>query len=191
MLSDYFIANFPLPGNDSYTNIKCSGNGMAIFLTKKLLPSFNHSSFHLNNNSCTGHQLNHSHIILETGFSERSFNGSYVHANLVHGHLKNPRNCSLKNITTRFDVECKEPALAVRNNKSSLSHLNLPKVGSEEVYVKAESKLHNMSLLAHEGKLLEPLRTSTTLSSTTIFEFETSNVSTALAVQDGGVRLKG
>ena len=161
MLSDYFIANFPPPGNDSYTNIKCSGNGMAIFLTKKLLPSFNHSSFHLNNNSCTGHQLNHSHIILETGFSERSFNGSHVHENLEHGYLKNPRNCSLKNITTRFDVECKEPALAARNNMSSESHLNLPKVGSEEVYVKAESKLHNMSLLAHEGKLLQALRTST------------------------------
>ena len=58
-------------------------------------------------------------------------------------------------------MECKESALAVRNNKSSLSHLIWPKVGSEEVYVKAESKLHNMSLLAHEGKLLEALRTST------------------------------
>ena len=79
----------------------------------------------------------------------------------------------------------------MRNNTSSESDLNLPKVGSEEVYVKAESKLHNMSRLAHEGKLLETLRTSTTQSSTTIFEFETSNVSTTLALQDGGVRLKG
>ncbi|XP_020606065.1 uncharacterized protein LOC110044824 [Orbicella faveolata] len=138
-------------------NIQCFGNGITILLTKKHLPSFNHSSFHLNNNSCTGHRLNHSHIILQTGLSDcgtikRSFNGSYIYANLVHGYLNNPKNCSSKNITTTFAVECKQPsALAMKNKTTSEFGKNLPKVGSEEVYAKPESKLQTMPLLAHEG----------------------------------------
>ena len=161
MLSDHCIAKFPLPGDDKYINIQCSGNGMTIYLTKKLLPSFNHSSFHLNNNSCTGHQLNHSHIILETGFSDcgtikRRFKGSYFHANLVQGYLKNPRKCSSENITTRFAVECEDPSEAARKNRtSSESGLNLGNNGSEEVDVKRDSMFTKMPLLAnHEGKLL-------------------------------------
>lgn len=148
-------------------NIECFGNGITILLTKKHLPSFNHSSFHLNNNSCTGHRLNHSHIILQTGLSDcgtikRSFNGSYIYANLVHGYLNNPKNCSSKNITTTFAVECKQPsALAMKNKTTSEFGKNLPKVGSEEVYAKPESKLQTMPLLAHEGELLSNKATTT------------------------------
>lgn len=140
---------------------------MAIFLTKKHLPSFNHSSFHLNNNSCTGHQLNHSHIILQTGLSDcgtiiRSFNGSYIFSNLVHGYLKNPvKNCSStnmttafavqNNMTTTFAVECIQLSAEAVTNKTSLdSALNLHNVENKEVYVKAESILPTMSPLGYE-----------------------------------------
>ena len=140
-------------------NILCLGNDMTILLTKKHLPSFNHSSFHLNNNSCTGHQLNHSHLVLQTGLSgcgtiKRRFNGSYIYANLLQGSLNNPNNYSSWNISTTFAVQCKKPSLpAMRNLTTSGFGKNLSKVGSEEVYVKAESKPQKIGLLAHEGEL--------------------------------------
>ncbi|KAL9989218.1 hypothetical protein ACROYT_G003742 [Oculina patagonica] len=97
---------------------------MVIFLTKKYLANFNHSSFHLNNNSCTGRQLNHSHIILQTGLNDcgtvnRSYNGSYIFTNLVHGYLKNTDNRSSKNIVTTFVVKCNGSSEMEKSNRTS------------------------------------------------------------------------
>lgn len=140
---------------------------MDIFLTKKHLPSFNHSSFHLNNNSCTGHQHNRSHIILQTGLSDcgtiiRNFNGLYIFSNLVHGYLKSPaENCSStnmttafavqNNMTTTFAVECIQLSAQATTNKTALeSAMHLSDVGNKEVYVKAESISQTMPPLVHE-----------------------------------------
>ena len=163
-LSYYLILS--IPGYEELVmyrsiNIQCTENGITILLTKKHLPSFDHSSFHLNNNSCTGHQLNHSHIILETGLSDcgtikRSFNDSYdVHTNLVQGHLKNLYNGRSKNITTRFAVECNPPSAPATRNETPQSDTNLRKVVSKEVYVKDEPLAKTRPpLLANEGKLI-------------------------------------
>ena len=83
-------------------------------MRKKHLPSFNHSSFHLNDGSCIG-KLNHSHIILQTelnecGTIERRYNGSHIFTNAVYGFLKNTGNPSSKNIAMSFAVECTKPS---------------------------------------------------------------------------------
>lgn len=154
-----FIVQIHTPGYaelDRSIHFECPGNGMAIFLTKKHLPNFNHSSFHLNNNSCTGQQLNHSHIILQTGLNDcgtvnRSYNGSFIYTNLVHGYLKNTDNHSLKNIASTFVVECNRPSELEKSNRTSPKFdVTVSNVASKKTSVKDVPSLQSMQLQAGE-----------------------------------------
>ena len=126
-LTERNVFSFPL-GYDNFSiaiSTRCSPNDLAIFLSRRILQSFNHASFHLNNETCKGKQFNDTHVTFRFKFAEcgtikRTYNGSTIYTNLIYGHLKEHNDS--KNFTILLTAECKIPDNATTNASNSVPH---------------------------------------------------------------------
>ena len=109
----YFISFF-FAGYDelaSAVTTECSASNLTIHLITTLLPNFDHTNFHLNNETCKGNQFNDTHMIFYTRLNEcgtfiQTSNDSVTYINFLQGYYKEKSNDSEK-IPTKLEVKCK------------------------------------------------------------------------------------
>ena len=109
----YFVAFdlLPLGYDDLPTAVttECSAGNLTIHLFTTLLPTFDHTNFHLNNKTCKGNQFNDTHIILNTKLTEcgtvkQTYNDSVIYFNSVQGYYKESRHSKI--IPAKVAVKC-------------------------------------------------------------------------------------
>ncbi|PFX33827.1 hypothetical protein AWC38_SpisGene1264 [Stylophora pistillata] len=117
---------------------QCFSNGIAISLNKNRLSNFSHSSFHLNDKSCTGKHINTTHIRLQTELDdcgtlkEILLNGTVMYTNRVYGYLKGEKNKS-ESASKTFQLKCIKPYNSIRRNGSTLkSDIIAPHISTQE-----------------------------------------------------------
>lgn len=97
----------------SAVTTECSASNLTIHLITTLLPNFDHTNFHLNNETCKGSQFNDTHIIFYTRLNEcgtfiQTYNDSLVtYINFLQGYYKEKSNHSEKIPATKLEVKCK------------------------------------------------------------------------------------
>ncbi|CAH3037299.1 unnamed protein product, partial [Pocillopora meandrina] len=116
--------------HDEFSNsvkYDCFSNSIAISLTKNRLSNFNHALFHLNNESCTGQQINTTHIRLQTELNDCGTlkqilrNGSVIYTNRVYGYIKGQKN-KPGSASKTYKVKCVKPHDASERNVSTLKY---------------------------------------------------------------------
>lgn len=95
----------------SAVTTECSASNLTIHLITTLLPNFDHTNFHLNNETCKGNQFNDTHIIFYTRLNEcgtfiQTYNDSVTYINFLQGYYKEKSNHSEK-IPAKLEVKCK------------------------------------------------------------------------------------
>lgn len=113
----------------SAVTTECSASSLTIHLFTTLLPNFDHTNFHLNNESCKGNQFNDTHIIFNTRLNEcgtfiQTYNDSVTYINFLQGYNKEKSNHSEK-IPTKLEVKCKIRRHFLLENVSN--SLSIPK----------------------------------------------------------------
>lgn len=116
--------------HDEFSNsvkYDCFSNSIAISLTKNRLSNFNHALFHLNNESCTGQQINTTHIRLQTELNDCGTlkqilgNGSVIYTNRVYGYIKGQKN-KPGSASKTYKVKCVKPHDASERNVSTFKY---------------------------------------------------------------------
>ena len=121
--------NFSTDHDEFSNSVKydCFSNSIAISLTKNRLSNFNHALFHLNNESCTGQQINTTHIRLQTELNDCGTlkqilgNGSVIYTNRVYGYIKGQKN-KPGSASKTYKVKCVKPHNASERNVSTLKY---------------------------------------------------------------------